>query len=116
MNIELVRVYDVTTATQGYRVLVDRIWPRGISKDTLALDEWCKDLAPSAGLRKWFGHDPARWTEFRSRYLEEMRSKADTLDRLRRIASERKLVLLYSARDHEHNQAVVIRDAMTGED
>ena len=115
MNIELVRVYDVTTATQGYRVLVDRIWPRGISKDTLSLDEWCKDLAPSAGLRKWFGHDPARWTEFRSRYLEEMRSKADTLDRLRRIASERKLVLLYSARDHEHNQAVVIRDAMTGE-
>jgi len=106
------RVYDVTTSTKGYRVLVDRVWPRGIKKEALALDEWCKDLAPSTELRKWFGHEPARWDEFRSRYLAELKNKADTLERLREIADKKELVLLYSAKDKAHNQAVVIYDAL----
>jgi uncharacterized protein YeaO (DUF488 family) len=112
MKIDLARVYDVTTSTEGYRVLVDRIWPRGLSKGTLAIDEWCNELAPSSNLWKWFSHDPARWDEFRSRYLLEMQSKADTLGHLRELVRKQKLLLLYSARDQNHNQAVVIREAL----
>jgi uncharacterized protein YeaO (DUF488 family) len=115
MHIELKRVYDLTASTKGYRVLVDRIWPRGIKKEALSLDEWCKDLAPSNELRKWFGHDSDRWGQFRFSYIAELKSKAVTLERLRQISENKRLILLYSARDREHNQAVVIRDLLLGD-
>jgi len=112
MNIKLKRVYDDRGEAEGYRVLVDRVWPRGISKETLRLDEWLRDLAPTTGLRKWFGHDPSRWESFRLQYLDELEARHDELKRLQTIAKKRPLILLYGARDEEHNQAVVIREAL----
>lgn len=112
MQIELKRVYDKTPPPKGYRVLVDRLWPRGIKKESLPLDEWSRDIAPSTDLRKWFAHDPARWRMFRMRYMNELRDKQDILEHLRGIARRKPLVLLYSAKDEERNQAVVIRDAL----
>ena len=114
MKIELRRVYDDRGEAEGYRVLVDRVWPRGISKESLRLDEWLRDLAPSTELRKWFGHDPSRWESFRQKYLDELRAKQDELKRLQTIAKKGPLILLYGAKDEEHNQAVVIRDALQG--
>jgi uncharacterized protein YeaO (DUF488 family) len=112
MNIELKRVYDDHGHTEGYRVLVDRLWPRGIAKTELPYDEWLHDLAPSTALRKKFGHDPARWDAFRTEYLAELKAQAATLARLRAIARKQRLVLLYGAKDEEHNQAVVLRDVL----
>lgn len=105
MLIEIRRVYDDNPDTAGYRVLVDRIWPRGVSKASLELNEWCRDVAPSHELRKWFGHDPQKWNEFRRRYREELADHDDDLERLREIAKDETLILLYSARDVEQNQA-----------
>lgn len=110
MEVQIARVYDVTDRDSGYRVLVDRVWPRGMKKSSLQLDEWRQELAPSSELRKWFGHDRERWDEFRRRYLEELKEHSKTLDRLRDLAREQPLLLLYSARDQDHNQAVVLRD------
>ena len=112
MRIELRRVYDKTPPPKGYRVLVDRLWPRGIKKESLPLDEWSRDVAPSTDLRKWFAHEPSRWRMFRTRYLNELKAKQDILRHLRDVAKKRPLVLLYSAKDEERNQAVVIRDAL----
>ncbi|HNR97814.1 MAG TPA: DUF488 family protein [Planctomycetota bacterium] len=112
MAIVLERVYGTTSPTTGYRVLVDRVWPRGVSRETLALDEWCREVAPSAALRAWFAHDPERWEGFRKKYLAELQAQEELLKRLRGIAARRRLVLLYGARDTEHNQAVVLRDAL----
>ena len=112
MKVEIKRAYDDLGETQGYRVLVDRFWPRGIKKEELRLDEWAHTLAPSTELRKWFGHDPARWESFRARYLDELKSSEEELARLRGIACRQPLILLYSARDETHNQAVVIRAAL----
>lgn len=112
MRIVLKRVYDDTGGARGYRVLVDRLWPRGISKEKLRMDEWLRDLAPTTELRTWFHHEPSRWKSFRLRYLQELRSRRDDLNRLRAIATKKLLVLLYSAKDEEHNQAVVIREAL----
>lgn len=108
--IRLIRAYDIVESDHGYRILVDRIWPRGVSKDRLALDAWPKDVAPSTELRNWFHHDPSRWEEFRTRYLRELN---DNTDRLAEIVAEAKghsLILIYGARDVEHNNAVVLRD------
>jgi len=112
MSVELRRVYDEGGATKGYRVLVDRVWPRGFSKEALRLDEWCREIAPSTPLRKWFGHDPARWESFRQKYLKELEGKGDLLAHLRAVARKQTLVLLYSAKDQERNQAIVIREAL----
>lgn len=114
MRIRLQRVYDASSAKGGKRVLVDRIWPRGIKKDELHMDLWLRELAPSAALRKWFGHDPKRWTEFQRRYRSELRTPAQQarLRELRRLASQSPVTLLYSARDEEHNQAVVLRQVL----
>ena len=112
MQIELARVYDETGGSSGYRVLVDRLWPRGVSKEALRLDEWCKEIAPSAELRKWFGHEPERWELFRLKYLSELKEQRELLKHLRAIAQKRSLILLYSAKDRDRNQAVVIRDAI----
>lgn len=94
-------------------MLVDRVWPRGLSKSDVAIDRWLKDLAPSTELRRWFGHDPRRWAEFRRRYRTELTRKAEFLSELRSIAREGPLTLVYSARDERHNQAVVLRDRLT---
>ncbi|HEX7047410.1 MAG TPA: DUF488 family protein [Gammaproteobacteria bacterium] len=107
-DIQLKRAYDLPARGDGYRVLVDRLWPRGRSKAQLALDEWCKDIAPSDELRKWFGHDAARWTEFRKRYRAELREKTELLDALLAHARPR-LTLVFGAADETHNQAVVLR-------
>jgi len=110
--IRLRRAYDGATTGDGYRVLVDRLWPRGVRKDDLALDEWCKDVAPSDELRRWFGHDVARWPEFRGRYEQELDGNAD-VGRLAALAAERPVTLVYGAADVEHNNAVVLRDVLS---
>lgn len=113
--IRIERVYefiDREKFTCEYAVLVDRIWPRGVSKAALATDEWAKDLGPSTGLRTWFGHDPERWTEFRRRYEAELRDRRDELERLAEISASTTLTLLYSAKDEKHNQAKVLADVL----
>ena len=106
------RVYDAPAPTDGYRVLIDRLWPRGISRERAKLDEWARELAPSTELRRWFGHDPDRFGEFRTRYRRELGAHADELDRLRERARAGPLTLLYGARDTEHNDAVVLAEVL----
>lgn len=96
----------------AYAVLVDRVWPRGISKEQLQLDEWAKHLAPSDELRKWFAHQAERWPEFRRRYREELKPFRGELEQLKRLSQRQCLILLYGARDTEHNQAVVLREVL----
>ncbi len=102
------RVYDPPAPDDGHRVLIDHIWPRGVSKQRAELDEWAKELAPSDDLRKWFAHKPERFEEFRSRYRAELEDHPDKLEALREIARKAPLTVLYAARDHEHNNAVVL--------
>ena len=104
------RIYEVAQPADGYRVLVDRIWPRGMSKETAHIDLWMKEIAPSDQLRKWFGHDPRRWTEFQKRYREELRKKTELIKQLHQLEQEhRKVTLVFSARDEQHNQAVALQ-------
>lgn len=112
MPVSIKRVYEPASEDDGYRVLVDRIWPRGVSKQQARLDEWDKDVAPSSELRAWFGHDPAKFQEFRTRYLAELRDNPG-LERLRERAEHGVVTLVYSAHDEMHNQAVVLRDAVS---
>ncbi len=93
---------------------MDRLWPRGVSKDEAGIDEWLKEIAPSDGLRTWFGHDPARWEEFRSRYREELEGHAEILARLRTEARQGTVTLLFAAKDAEHNNAVVLKEILSG--
>jgi uncharacterized protein YeaO (DUF488 family) len=111
-NVRLQRAYDDPQPGDGHRVLVDRVWPRGRTKAELRLDAWARDLGPSTGLRKWFGHDPARWTEFQARYRAELSDpeRAHALDELAAIARSGRVTIVYGARDREHNQAQVIAD------
>ena len=106
------RIYEPPEQSDGRRVLVDRLWPRGISKESAKLDEWLKDVAPSAELRKWFAHDPSKWAEFKRRYIEELKSKEPIFDTLRTEGRKGVVTLLYAARDEEHNQAVVLRECL----
>ncbi len=112
--IKLKRAYEPASPDDGYRVLVDRLWPRGIAKADLQIDSWEKDLGPSTELRKWFGHDPERWAEFRRRYLQELDDpqKQQLLESLAERARRGTLTLIYGARDTEHNQAVVLKEAL----
>jgi uncharacterized protein YeaO (DUF488 family) len=103
------RIYEPRTPDDGVRVLVDRLWPRGISKARAGLDLWLKDAAPSAALRDWFGHRPERWAEFQRRYREELRDSA-ALEQLREISRTQRVTLLYAARDEEHNEAAALAD------
>jgi uncharacterized protein YeaO (DUF488 family) len=112
MDIRLKRAYEPASAGDGYRVLVDRLWPRGVSKKQAKLDEWAKELAPSSQLREWFGHEPSRFPEFRRRYIDELRADAPRLKELRRQARMRTLTLVYSAHDSEHNDAVVLAEVL----
>jgi uncharacterized protein YeaO (DUF488 family) len=108
MNIHLKRAYEPAASSDGYRVLIDRLWPRGVSRTQAKLDEWERELSPSAELRQWFGHEPSRFEEFRRRYTEELRQQRPRLTELRRRARDGTLTLVYAARDSEHNDAVVL--------
>ncbi|HRN28772.1 MAG TPA: DUF488 family protein [Terrimesophilobacter sp.] len=113
MTVAIVRIYDESEPTPGYRVLVDRVWPRGITRQRAALDEWLKDVAPSTELRRWFGHDDSRWEEFLQRYREEL-AQSPALDHLRElVAAHPRVVLLYGAKNVEHNQAVALGSLLT---
>ncbi len=114
-NVKLKRAYAAPAADDGKRILIDRLWPRGISKAEAALDQWMKEIAPSTELRQWFGHDPAKWEEFRLRYSEELADKAPLLEELRALARAGPITLVYSAHDEEHNDAVVLRDVLRGD-
>ena len=113
-NIRLKRAYDGAAPEDGTRILVDRLWPRGVSKAAAAIDQWIKDLAPSTALRRWFGHDPERWQEFRRRYAAELRDHAGELAVLRDQARRGPITLIYSAHDEVHNDAVVLRSVLLG--
>ena len=112
MDIQLKRVYESPEESDGYRILTDRLWPRGISREKAALDLWAKDMAPSSELRKWFGHDPEKYETFREKYLQELDhnpGKEDFLSLVKSHLKEGRVTLLYGARDREHNQAVVLQ-------
>jgi uncharacterized protein YeaO (DUF488 family) len=111
-DVRIKRIYDKPEQSDGVRVLVDRIWPRGVTKREAAVDDWLRELAPSTGLRKWFGHDPRRWSAFRTRYRVELREHALQLSALRRLAARQRVTLVYSARDAQMNQAVVLQAAI----
>lgn len=110
MQIRLKRVYDGPGSQDGLRVLVDRVWPRGVSKDEARVDRWLKELAPSTGLRKWFGHDPERWAGFRERYFRELDQRPEAVQALRELAAGRRVTLLFGARDRERNNAAALKD------
>lgn len=112
--IHLKRAYAAATPGDGRRLLVDALWPRGVSKDALQAEAWLKAVAPSTALRKWFGHDPARWEGFRKRYLAELDANPDAVAELRAHLGHGPVTLLYGARDQEHNNAVVLRDYLLG--
>jgi len=114
MTIAIKRAYDPPSCTDGTRILVDRLWPRGVKKQEAHVERWMRELGPSNQLRKFFGHDPARWREFRTRYLVELgrRDAASLLAELLKIARGGTLTLVYSAKDEEHNQAVVLKELL----
>lgn len=112
MKVKLKRVYDPPGKTNGTRILVDRLWPRGLTKERAKIDLWLKEIAPSTELRKWFGHDPKKWTEFRRRYRTELKSHPEELELIKRKAREGTVTLLYGARDQEHNEAVVLQEIL----
>lgn len=109
MSIAIKRVYEPAAKSDGYRVLVDRVWPRGLKKEDAALDIWAKELAPSTTLRKWFGHEPARWEAFRHRYATELDARASFWQPLATRAERHRVTLLFGAKDEEHNQAVALK-------
>lgn len=110
--IAIKRAYDPPEERDGVRVLVDRLWPRGVTKEAAKIDRWVKAVAPSGELRKWFGHDPARWVEFRRRYLAELAGQADAVAELRKLARGGTVTLVYAAKDTEHNDAVVLKELL----
>ena len=110
MAIQLKRAYDKPAATDGFRVLIDRLWPRGVTKEKLKAHLWLKSIAPSTELRKWFGHDPEKWNEFRKRYFKELDSHPEEIQLLREKARKGKLTLVYGAKEERFNDAVAIKE------
>jgi len=113
-DIRLKRAYQPAAADDGARILVDRLWPRGLKKSDAAIDRWLKDIAPSTALRQWFAHDPARWPEFRRRYRSEIRRHPAQLAELRALARQGPVTLIFAARDERRNDAVVLRSVLLG--
>jgi len=109
MNIQMKRVYEQPANNDGSRILVDRLWPRGLTKEKAKLDLWLKEIAPSTELRQWFGHDPKKWRGFRGRYETELRHNSDLVEMLKTKAKEETITLLYGARDEKHNEALVLK-------
>ena len=112
--IKLKRVYEEPSSKDGVRVLVERLWPRGLTKKRAAVDLWLKDVAPSPELRKWFGHDPARWEQFQKRYGRELRERKDAIRLLKQKVKEGMVTLVYAARDEEHNGALALKRHLQG--
>ena len=107
--IKIKRVYESSSENDGFRILVDRIWPRGVSKEKADLDAWMKEIAPTNDLRKWFSHDPKKWNEFENRYKNELKDKSELINEIKGIEMDKgKITLIYSAKDNEHNNAVVL--------
>ncbi|WP_119458370.1 DUF488 domain-containing protein [Rhodospirillaceae bacterium SYSU D60014] len=113
-RVRLKRAYDAMEPDDGLRVLVDRLWPRGLRKEEAGIDLWLKEIAPSNGLRRWFGHDPARWKVFRRKYQEELQERSELLQTLQEALHRSSVTLLFAARDEEHNNAVVIKGVLDG--
>jgi uncharacterized protein YeaO (DUF488 family) len=113
VTIQLKRAYEKPERADGTRILVDRLWPRGLTKEKAAIDLWLKELAPSTELREWFGHDPKKWRSFRSRYQTELKQLGDQLQLIKSRAREGVVTLIYGARDQEHNEAVVLKQFLT---
>lgn len=114
-RVRIKRAYEPVTSEDGTRVLIDRLWPRGVKKTDAAIDEWLKAIAPSTGLRKWFGHAPERWPEFQRRYRSEIRQHPTEFKRLRELTQDGPITLVYAAHDDAHNDAVVLRDLLLEE-
>ncbi len=113
-HVKLKRAYEPATADDGTRILIDRMWPRGIKKTEAAIDRWVRDIAPSTELRRWFGHRPERWPEFRRRYLAELKNRPELVEEIRGAAHDGPVTLVYAARDEAHNNAVVLQELLTG--
>lgn len=113
-HVKLKRAYEPPAVDDGARILIDRLWPRGVKKANAAIDEWMREIAPSTELRKWFGHDPKRWPEFQHRYESEIRQHPEQFERLRALARQGRITLVFSARDQAHNDAVVLKDLLLG--
>jgi uncharacterized protein YeaO (DUF488 family) len=111
-QVKLKRAYEPPAADDGTRILIDRLWPRGVRKASAAIDEWMKEIAPSTELRKWFGHDPERWPEFQRRYKSEIRQHSEEFERLRALARHGRITLVFSAHDEAHNDAVVLKSLL----
>lgn len=111
-NLRLKRAYEPASSDDGTRLLVDRLWPRGVSKERADLSDWMKDIAPSTELRKWFGHDPAKWDAFQRRYRAELAEHSAELDHIRALAAQGVVTLIYSAHDEIHNDAVVLHQVL----
>jgi uncharacterized protein YeaO (DUF488 family) len=109
MNIRIKRVYEEPDTEDGKRILVDRLWPRGLTKEKAQVDLWLKDVAPSKELRKWFAHDAAKWAEFQTRYRKELKRNKEQLSLLRQEAAKGTITLVYGARDQQHNEAVILQ-------
>jgi uncharacterized protein YeaO (DUF488 family) len=107
--VKIKRIYDPISGSDGKRILVDRLWPRGITKDEARIDDWLKDIAPSNELRQWFSHDPSKWSEFKRRYKKELQKQAVLLDQLRRESAKGTVTLLFAAKDAEHNNAAALK-------
>lgn len=110
MKIKIKRVYEKSDKQDGIRILVDRLWPRGLTKEKAAIDVWLKEVAPSTELRKWFGHDPDKWNEFKKKYRQELKTNKEQVDELKRQAKKGIVTLVYGARDEEHNEALVLKE------
>ncbi len=114
MKIKLKRAYEKPSKADGKRILVERLWPRGVSKGTAALDEWFKEIAPSPGLRKWYGHDPEKWPEFQKRYRAELKANGDEVERLRACCGSGPVTFVYAAKDERRNSALVLKAWLEG--
>ena len=112
MTIQLKRAYEKPERADGTRILVDRLWPRGLTKEKAAVDLWLKEIAPTTELRKWFNHEPGKWVGFRTRYRKELRAHQDQIERIIRAAKDGTVTLVYAARDESHNEAIVLRDLL----
>lgn len=115
MTIQLKRVYELPQASDGKRVLIDRLWPRGLTKEKAKVDLWLKDIAPTTELRKWFGHDPAKWNEFKKRYHAELKKNSEVVSALIKLLKHGKAAIVYGAKDEEHNDAVVLKEYLEKE-
>ena len=111
-SVKIKRVYERLSPDDGKRILVDRLWPRGLKKEEAHIDEWLKDIAPSDELRRWFSHDPSKWHEFKDRYKRELQGKKEEIERIRMEAEKGKVTLLFSAKDMEHNNAVILKEVL----